>query len=88
MGLNRHGQEFTIQDADTITVLTEDKEQVQIRLYGIDAPEGGQAFVRKATQFVKGLLPGNPVVEIDVKDTDRYGRTGVAVYSILAAKGI
>ena len=31
-----------VADGDTITVLR-DKEQVKIRLYGIDCPEGGQA---------------------------------------------
>ena len=69
------GKVISIQDADTITVLTEGKQQVRIRLYGIDAPEGGQAYGNRATQFVKGVLDGNPVVEIDVKDTDRWGRT-------------
>ncbi len=73
------GKVISIQDADTITVLTSDKQQVRIRLYGIDAPEGGQAFRRKATQFVKGLLADRPVVEVDTKDTDRYGQTVAVV---------
>lgn len=69
------GKVINIADGDTITVLTEDKQQVRIRLYGIDAPEGSQAYGRKATQYVKGLLAGNPIVEIDTKDIDRFGRT-------------
>jgi len=35
------GEVVGITDGDTITVLR-DKEQVRIRLYGIDCPEGGQ----------------------------------------------
>jgi micrococcal nuclease len=73
------GKVISIQDADTITVLTEERQQMRIRLYGIDAPEGGQAYGNKATQFVKGLLADRPVVEIDVKDIDRYGRTVAVV---------
>ncbi len=71
---------ISIRDADTITVLTEDKQQVRIRLYGIDAPEGAQAYGKKATQYVKRLLAERPVVEIDTKDTDRYGRTVAVVF--------
>jgi len=37
------GKVVGVADGDTITVLR-DKEQVRIRLYGIDAPEGGQPF--------------------------------------------
>ncbi len=74
------GKVISIQDADTITVLTDDRQQVRIRLYGIDAPEGGQAYGKKATQYVKRLLADRPVVEIDTKDTDRYGRTVAVVF--------
>jgi micrococcal nuclease len=48
---------ISIQDADMITVLTEERRQVRIRLYGIDAPESGQAYGKKATQHVKGAWP-------------------------------
>lgn len=62
-----------IADGDTITVLR-DKEQVRIRLYGIDCPEGGQAFGTKAKQFTSDQVFGK-VVEVETVDTDRYGRT-------------
>ncbi len=74
------GKVISIRDADTITVLTEDKQQERIRLYGIDAPEGGQAYGKRATQYVKRLLADRPVVEVDVKDSDRYGRTVAVVF--------
>jgi len=62
-----------IADGDTITVLR-DKEQVRIRLYGIDCPERYQAFSRKAKQFTSEMVFGK-VVEVEPVDIDRYGRT-------------
>jgi len=62
-----------IADGDTITVLR-DKEQVRIRLYGIDCPERYQAFSNKAKQFTSKMVFGK-VVEVEPVDTDTYGRT-------------
>jgi endonuclease YncB( thermonuclease family) len=42
------GRAIHISNGDTITVLAEDKQQVRIRLYGIDAPEMRQNFGRKS----------------------------------------
>jgi len=67
------GRVIGIADGDTITVLR-DKEQVKIRLYGIDCPEGGQAFSKKARQFTAKMVHGK-VVEEEPVDVDRYGRT-------------
>jgi endonuclease YncB( thermonuclease family) len=63
----------SVTDGDTITVLR-DKKQLRIRLYGIDTPEKGQAFGNKAKQFTSKMVFGK-VVEVEVMDTDRYGRT-------------
>jgi len=68
-----------IQDGDTITVLTEGKRQVRIRLYGIDCPESGQAFGTKAKQYTADMVFKKDV-EIKSTDTDRYGRTIAWVY--------
>jgi endonuclease YncB( thermonuclease family) len=54
------GKVIGIADGDTITVLR-DKEQVRIRLYGIDCPERGQAFGNKAKQFTAKLVHGKVV---------------------------
>ena len=43
-----------ISDGDTITVLTAQKKQVKIRLYGIDAPESGQDFATAARSLRRG----------------------------------
>ena len=77
------GKVIGIADGDTITVLR-DKEQVRIRLYGIDCPERGQAFSKKAKQFTSEMVFGK-VVEIEPVDIDRYGRTVglVTVYKSL-----
>ena len=63
-----------ISDGDTITVLTADKTQHRIRLWGIDAPETGQDFGSRAKQAASGLAFGK-TVKILPRDTDRYGRT-------------
>jgi endonuclease YncB( thermonuclease family) len=64
----------SIADGDTITVLNEAKEQIRIRLNGIDCPEKGQAFGRKATEFTKDLV-ALQTVTIQTFGQDRYGRT-------------
>ena len=66
-------------DGDTLTSLR-DREQARIRLYGIDCPERGQAFSKKAKQFTSDMVFGK-VVEVHRMDTDRYGRA-VALVSV------
>ena len=73
------GKVVGVADGDTITVLR-DKTQVRIRLYGIDTPERGQAFSKRAKQFTSDMVFGK-VVEVHRMDTDRYGRT-VALVSV------
>ena len=67
------GKVVSITDGDTITVLDSDDEQHKVRLYGIDAPEKGQAF---GTASGKAL--GDKLHEKEVrfvwKAKDKYGR--------------
>ena len=63
-----------IADGDTITVLTADKTQHRIRLWGIDAPETDQDFGSRAKQTASGLAFGKTVTILP-RDTDCYGRT-------------
>jgi len=75
------GEVAGIADGDTITVLnSKTLKDVKIRLYGIDAPERGQAFSRRAKQFTSKLVYGK-VVEVKVMDADRYGRTVAIIYA-------
>ena len=67
------GRVVGISDGDTISVMHDGRAE-KIRLYGIDAPEKGQAFGNRAKQFVSALAFGKEV-KVEVKDQDRYGRT-------------
>ena len=71
------GKVVGIEDGDTITVLR-DKEQVIIRLYGIDCPEGGDPFGKEAKQYTSEMVFGK-IVEVEPVDIDRYGRTEALV---------
>ena len=59
------GRVTGITDGDTIKVVV-DREQIKIRLYGIDTPEKKQDFGQAATRFVKSLL--FPFVTVEEKD--------------------
>ena len=78
------GKVVGVANGDTITVLR-DKEQVRIRLYGIDCPEKGQAFSKKAKQFTSEMVFGK-VVEVGAITVDHYGRTVSLVY--VEGKGV
>ena len=54
------GKVVGVSDGDTITVL-ENRTPHRIRLYGIDAPEGGQDFGNRAKKFVSDLVFGKQV---------------------------
>lgn len=68
------GKVISVADGDTITILTAAKQQIKIRLYGIDTPESGQAFGQKAKQFTSSLAFGKQVI-VKAYDIDKYGRT-------------
>lgn len=67
------GKVVGVTDGDSIKVLQE-RNQVKIRLYGIDTPEKGQAFGNKAKKYTASLVAGK-VVDIEPITKDRYGRT-------------
>lgn len=66
------GKVVSVADGDTITVL-KDKEQIKVRLHGVDAPEKAQDFGTAARTFTSDLCFGKEVT-VEVQDTDRYGR--------------
>ncbi len=61
-------------DGDTLTLLMDGNVQVRVRLHGIDAPEWGQPFNRRATEELSDLVFGK-VIEIEDHGQDRYDRT-------------
>ena len=87
------GKVVSIADGDTITVL-QDRNQIKIRLYGIDTPEKGQAFGKAAKKYTSALV-ARKTVKVIPYDTDKYGRTvgvvlvgGVNVNQSLIATGL
>jgi hypothetical protein len=67
------GKVVKVADGDTLTLLV-GTEQIRVRLWGIDAPEGAQAFGNRAKQGLSGKVFGR-VVQVDDRGKDKYGRT-------------
>lgn len=66
-------QVLAIHDGDTISCLDPDGRSHRIRLVGIDAPEFGQPFGRRAAAALAAKIAGR-TVEVDDRGIDRHGR--------------
>ena len=65
---------ISITDGDTITIITQAKQQIKVRLADIDAPElRGQPYGRKAKQVLSDKIYRKQVSVVQVS-TDRYQR--------------
>lgn len=73
------GKVIKVSDGDTITILNPQKQQVKVRLYGIDAPEKKQAYGNKSRKFLSNLIAGK-IVEVKEKGKDKYKRILGIVY--------
>ena len=62
-------------DGDTFELT----DTTKIRLYGMDCPEGGQAYGYEATDFVRELVQ-KQAVGIEIVSKDRYGRSVALVF--------
>ena len=71
------GKVVVVPDGDTISVMRGGKAE-EVRLYGIDCPEGKQAFGAKAKKYTSEMSFGKEVT-VQIKTTDRYGRTAFGV---------
>lgn len=87
-------QVIGVSDGDTITVLTEDKQRIRIRLSEIDAPESRQAFGQVSKQALSDLCY-RKTAAFDPNNKDRYGRVvsrvscdGVDAQSYMVSKGM
>ena len=67
------GRVVTINDGDTIVVLDDANRSYKVRLQGIDAPEGGQAFGDRSRQNLSAEVFGKEV-SVEWSKRDRYGR--------------
>ncbi len=68
------GRVVGVADGDTLTVLTDHKRQVRMRLAGLDTPERRQPYGTRARQVRSALAFGRSA-EVKVEDTDRHGRS-------------
>ena len=68
-----------VADGDTCTILIDGNESRRIRFYGIDAPESGQDFGKKAKEYCSNLIFGKNIKVIGLA-TDKFGRTVGKVY--------
>jgi len=68
-----HARVVTVHDGDTVTV-ARGREQVRVRLWGIDAPERGQPYSSRARRELSDLVLRRTVTVV-VMGTDDYGRT-------------
>lgn len=74
------GKIVRVSDGDTIVLIDSTNTQHRVRLDGIDCPEKGQPFGRKATDFVKQLTTGKEIV-VEWEKKDRYKRILGVVYA-------
>lgn len=68
------GKIVGVHDGDSITLLTAEKQQIKVRLEGIDAPELRQAFGTASKQALSDLV-FDKTVRLQVTGKDRYQRT-------------
>ena len=74
------GKVVSVADGDSITILTQQHEQIKVRLSAVDCPEKSQAYGQQAKQFTSSLVFGRQVT-IEPETIDKYGRT-VAMVSV------
>lgn len=64
-----------VVDGDSVNVLrSSGKQELKLRLYGIDAPELKQAYGKESLDALKDLLVKDKEVFVNVLNKDRYGR--------------
>lgn len=74
------GRVISVHDGDTLTVLDAANRQIKVRLAEIDTPETDQPYGSRAKQALSSLVFGKTVI-VNVKTTDRYGRSVGRVYA-------
>lgn len=67
------GKVVDVLDGDTLTIESNAKKLLRVRLKEVDAPEAGQTFGKQARQFVESLALQKSV-KVEYGTVDRYGR--------------
>ena len=71
----------TVYDGDSFVASCPDGK-VQVRMFGIDAPEMKQEpWGDRSREALRGLLPSRDSVRLVVRDRDRYGRVVAQVFA-------
>ena len=72
-------QAHYVKDGDSVGVKTDQGHMIEVRLYGIDAPERGQPMAYDAKTALRHML-GRKTLWLEEQDIDRYGRTVGLLY--------
>jgi endonuclease YncB( thermonuclease family) len=67
------GKIIKIMDGDTYELLLEDNSTIRVRMDGIDAPEKGMPFSKKAKNYLTTLCK-DQTITVEKTNEDRYGR--------------
>lgn len=82
----RRCRAFRVSDGDTFHIEVDGKREA-IRLFGVDCPEDDQPFGKFAKSFTE-MRVLEKVIQITVRDIDRYGRLVCEVdFSFVDANG-
>lgn len=73
------GKIVGVSDGDTVMLLDSSNTQYKIRLDEIDAPESGQAYGKRAKEYLSDLIFGK-IVTIEYTKKDRYKRILGIIY--------
>lgn len=66
-------------DGDSFELVNEKKHKIRVRLYGVDAPEGGQSYGSKSRSNLMKLMQGKKLL-LRTMYTDNYQRSVAIVY--------
>lgn len=62
-----------VKDGDTLVAEAQNGDRVDVRVWGVDCPESSQPYGPAAENVARQVVQGE-VVDIDVMDSDQYGR--------------
>ncbi len=79
--LRDEGRVVRIHDGDSLILHMADGRELEVRLFGIDAPERRQPWSRRSRQALSALVQGRRVRLAPVTE-DSYGRTVAVLYTL------